>query len=167
MWLVLKHTLKKHVTHLSSFGPRWVRNSSWIPSGSRAFPGLSKRKAALISSVEKYKLKSSCSCNSSHIFMYETSRFAFRVKVLSRSLKMPFATTCFAIAFGERGYFALIEFRPVSLLILCQAFREEWVKSMSETNSFHLARRLSFSLFTRFVAEMEIYSWSTDPSYRL
>ena len=78
--------------------------------------------------------------------MCETSRFTSRIKVLSRSLKMPFATTCFAMAFGERRYFALVEFRPVSLLILCQAFREEWVKSMSDTHSFHLACRISFNL---------------------
>ena len=63
--------------------------------------------------------------------MCKTSHFISRVEVLSRSLKMPFATTCFTMAFNERGYFAEVEFRPVSLLVLCQAFGEEWIKSMS------------------------------------
>ena len=74
--------------------------------------------------------------------MCKTSRFISRVKFLSRFLKMPFATTCFAIAFDEKGYFAFVEFRPGSLLILCQAFCEEWVKSISEIDSFHLACRI-------------------------
>ena len=55
---------------------------------------------------------------------------------------MPFATTCFAMAFGEKGNFTLVEFQPVSLLKLCQTFREEQEKSMSETDSFYLACRI-------------------------
>ena len=95
--------------------------------------------------------------------MSETSR----VKVLACSLKMPFTATHFAMAFGEIEYFALVKFWPVSLLILCQAFCEEWVKSMSETDSFHLACCILFNLFTRFVAEVEISSGLTASLYSL
>ena len=38
---------------------------------------------------------------------------------------------------------------------------------MSETDSFHLACRISFNLYPRFVAEVEISSGSTDSLYRL
>ena len=63
-----------------------------------------------------WKSLNSCSGNCGLIFMCETSRLTSLVKVLSRFLKMPFATTCF----GKRGYFASVEFQPVSLLILCR-----------------------------------------------
>ena len=69
--------------------------------------------------------------------------------------------------FGKGEYFALVEFQPISLLILCQAFCDEWVKSMSDTDSFHLSCRISFNLFTRFVAEVEISSGLTAFLYSL
>ena len=75
-----------------------------------------------------------------------TSCVIRRATSLSASGKRPFFRSSDAMASAVTGQLGGFVHLPVSRLMVCHAFRLEWVKSIDSTTSVHLSLRVVSSL---------------------
>ena len=80
-----------------------------------------------------------------------TSVLIFFVNDLSASGNLPLIINCAAIEFAVMGQVDGLDDHPISLLIVCQAHRLEWVKVIDSTISIHRSLLLVLSRVRRSV----------------
>ena len=134
---------KEHI-HEEAVSPWWTRNFGWMLSRPAALPTFSW----LIALVSSSSVKSPDRFESAPgaLESWLTSCDILRAKSLSACWKRPFSRYCVAMAFAEMGHLEGAVDLPVSLLMVCQALRLEWVKSMDSTVSVQRSLRFSFNL---------------------
>ena len=151
--LFTKQTLKSAVCHAVIELSMLMRNSLCMPSGSGAFSGLTDLQAITTSLYDKEFWRCSFSFSISASLCF-SSLLTFLVSVLSGFLKILLFTTCLAISSGDRGQGCFFFVLPVIQLTSCQAFREEWVKSMLVTESIHRSSRFALNRLVRAEADV-------------
>ena len=133
-----------------------MTNSGWILSRPGDLPGFSVLIAALSSAAVKSpeRLASALAALERENTSHEVSRGKF----LSESRKQPFFRSWEAMASAVTGHLRGMVFLPESRLMVCHAFRLEWVKSIDSTTSVHLVLRVSSSFCSRVVAVASLSS---------
>ena len=136
-----RHLYMKCLSQSMRRGPAQESCSGWMLSGPGAFPDLSEPRPRFISAGVKAVVRPR---SADGVLLTSFSLLlTAREKSLSGEVYLPLLMRMRAISSGVTGQVFFLEVLPVSLLIVCHAFRLECVKSMLSTTSLQLALRVA------------------------